>query len=398
MTRHRLPRWVVLAVALVSGASAFCAAQAQPTTPATLSTIAPEVPNPSLVPAPAPDSDVTGTPPLPQPPAPVVPPPPRPRLADYALILPLDSAAYIRAAEAVRDGFLAAAEAAGVKDRVRVLGHVEGQVAGAFAAAEEVNPRVYVGPLLRDDLRDLVKSERVPGTTLALNQLDDGTALPAQMYTLALAVESDARVLVRRMRADNVQAVAIIQGSSPLAQRLAAAFAAEWLLAGGNAPERYRFDPTTTGLGKLREELARSTATAALVAVDGPSAALARSFAPRIPAYASSLINIDHDPSALGDLEGVIFVDMPWLLSPDDASLARLPRKPYGNRVLDRLYAFGLDAFRVARALSAGVPEKLEFDGATGKVLLLTEGRAMVREGSLAQFRRGHVVPADVPR
>ena len=43
--------------------------------------------------------------------------------------------------------------------------------------------------------------------TLALNQLDEGAALPPQVYTLALAVESDARVLARRMRADNVQNV-----------------------------------------------------------------------------------------------------------------------------------------------------------------------------------------------
>lgn len=357
--------------------------------------LVPEVPNPSLAPS-TPDTPEPAAALLPPPPP--VPLPPRPRLADYALILPLDSASYIHAAEAVRDGFLAAAEAAGAKDGVRVFGHVEGKAIEAFAAAEEINPRIYVGPLLRDDLRDLVKSERIPGTTLALNQLDDGIALPAQMYSLALAVESDARVLVRRMRADNVQGVAIIQGSSPLAQRLASAFAAEWLLAGGNTPERYRFEPTTTSLGKLREELARSTANAALVAVDGPSAALARSFAPRIPAYASSLINIDHDPAALGDLEGVIFVDMPWLVAPEGATLARLPRKPYGNRVLDRLYAFGLDAFRVARALSTGVPHELDFDGATGKVLLLSQGRAMVREGTLAQFRRGHVVPADAPR
>ena len=49
-----------------------------------------------------------------------------------ALVLPLTSPDYARAAEAVRDGFLAAAEAAGAKGRVKVIPHGNDDVVAAF--------------------------------------------------------------------------------------------------------------------------------------------------------------------------------------------------------------------------------------------------------------------------
>ena len=230
--------------------------------------------------------------------------------------------------------------------------------------------------------------------TLALNQLDEGVPLPSQVYTLALAVESDARVLARRMRADNVQRAVVIGGDAPLMKRFANAFAGEWLLAGGGPPLGFPFDATADGLGVLRRELAKTAADGALIALDGPEAALARSFVPRLPAYASSLVNQALEPAAARDLEGVTFVDLPWIVTPNHPSLAKLPRRPRENLVLERLYALGLDAFAIARGFTDGVPEQLQLAGATGR-LTLAEGRHFLREGTLAVFRQGLVVPAD---
>ena len=380
-----------------AGASAFCAAQ-QPATSMPAGVV-PRVPNPSLVDPGAPrpvapsPTDIpidASKPPL----QPLPPKPPAVAIADIAIVLPLESADYARAAQAVRDGFLAAAGAAGMQRRVRVIGHGDGNVLGGFEGAKSLGVRVVVGPLVRDDLRALVASDQPLPLTLALNQLDDGASLPPQVYTLPLAVESDARVLARRMRADNVSSVAVIGGDGPLMKRFATAFAAEWRLAGGGIPQSFAFEPSVEGLGILRRELAKSSAQGALIALDGPAAALARSFAPRLPAYASSLVNQTLEAAALRDLEGVMFVDLPWIVTPDDPSLAKLPRRPMENIVLDRLYALGLDAFAVARTFVDGVPARLEIAGATGK-LTLAAGRHLMREGTLAVFRRGLVVPAD---
>jgi hypothetical protein len=313
---------------------------------------------------------------------------------DIALVLPLESPDYARAAQAVRDGFLAAARAAGQAKRVRVIAHGDGNVLGGFEGARSLGARIVVGPLVRDDVRAVVDSDAPLPLTLALNQLDDATPLPPQLYTLALSVESDARVLARRMRADNLSNVVILGGAAPLMKRFAGAFVAEWLLAGGARPNAFGFDPSPDGLASLRRELARAPAEAALIATDGALAPLARSFVPRLPAFASSLVNQDHDPAALRDLEGVVFVDVPWLVNPDHPALARLPRAAMGNAVLDRLYALGLDAFAVAGAFVDGVPARLAIDGATGR-LTLGDGRHIVREGTLAVFRQGVVVPLD---
>lgn len=320
-----------------------------------------------------------------------------PRLADIALVLPLDSPIYGAPAAAVRDGFIAAAEAGGFARRVRVIGHAAGNVLAALDAARELGVRVVVGPLLRDDLAALVQSEVPLPLMLALNQLDETTPIPPSVYSLSLSIESDARVLARRARNDNVGGVAVIGGDEPLMRRFAMAFAGEWLLSGGGATQTYPFDPSVEGLAALRRELAKSTADAALIALDGSAAALARSFAPRMRAYASSLVNQAYDPTTQGDLEGVVFVDLPWVIVPDDRSIAHLPRKAMPNLVLDRLYALGLDAFTVSRRFVNGVPARFDILGATGR-LTLGDNRHIVREGTLAIFRRGQVVPLDGAR
>ncbi len=38
-----------------------------------------------------------------------------------------------------------------------------------------------------------------------MNQLDDGTPLPLRVYTLALVIEADARVIARRLRRDKAR-------------------------------------------------------------------------------------------------------------------------------------------------------------------------------------------------
>lgn len=385
----------VLFSLLLATAAAFCAAQpAQSTAASSHATQPPEIPNPSLLRPASPDSvrapDLNA-------PAPATPPPVAPAArpapsVDIALVLPLASTDYARAAEAVRDGFLAAMDAAGAKERVKVIGHGDGGVLGAFETALSLGARVVVGPLVRDDLRALVSADIELPSTIALNQLDEGAPLPGSVYTLALAIESDARVLARKVREDGYSTIAIIGGTTPLMKRFASAFVGEWLLVGGGAPQSFSFDPTPDGLSKLRRDITRSTAEAALIAIDGPDAALARSFAPRLPAYASALISRETSGASLRDLEEVRLVDVPWLVTPTAPALVNLPRRDYGNPALDRLYALGLDAYRVAHGFLEGVPRRLEFEGATG-YLTLSDGHALSREGRLAVVRAGQIVP-----
>lgn len=369
--------------------AAFCGAQPPPTS-------GPDAPPPGLVApearpeggdAPAPETS-------PAEPAPAAGKPAGPPIA---LVLPLASPDYARAAEAVRDGFLAAADAAGARDRVRVYSHANDDVLAAIDAAREAGARVIVGPLVRDDLKALVASGRDLPVTIALNQLDDATPLPPRVYTFALAIESDARTIARRLRDDGAASVAVIGGDSPLMRRFANAFAAEWILAGGNVPLSFPFVATPDGLRVLRSDLAKVPLDAIVIAVDGPDAALVKTYAPRVATWASGQVNQRRDPATMRDLEDVRFVDVSWIVSPDAPAFAKLPRPDYASAALDRLYALGLDAFRVAEVFVVAPPDRLSFDGATGRVEL-SDARQIAREGSLATFRAGAIVPLDAPR
>jgi len=371
-----------LAGALALSLAAFCAAQA----PATSNFGPPPPGEPVVIPVP-PDA--------PPPSLPV--PAPRPPGLPIALVLPLTSPDYARAAEAVRDGFLAAAEAAGAKGRVRVIPHGNDDVVAAFDQAREGGARVVVGPLVRDDLRALIAADRELPVTIALNQLDEGTPLPPRVYTFALAIESDARTIAMRMHAENVQNVAIIGGETPLMRRFANAFTGEWILLGGNLPQSLALVATQDGLRALRRDLAKLNVDAILIAVDGPDASLVRTFAPRVTAWASGQVNQRAGPSAARDLEDVRFVDVSWIVAPESAAFARLPRPDYASAALDRLYALGLDAYRVAEAFVEAPPDRLVFDGATGRVEL-SDARQIAREGRLATFRSGAIVPLDGAR
>jgi uncharacterized protein len=323
--------------------------------------------------------------------APPAPTGPRPLIA---LVLPLEAPAYARAAEAVRAGFFAAAEIAGVSRQCLVIAHNEDGVIAAFQAAEQSGARVIVGPLVRDDVKTLAISGLPLRPTIMLNQLDEGTRLPPNAYSLALTIEGDARVLARRALADGVRAIDVVGGDAPLMRRMAISFTSEWTAGGGAPPGDYRFEASTEALTGLRKSLIKAFPDAVLLAVDGQQAALAKPFIGNIMVYTSGLL-VERPPDATArDLNDVRVVDIPWIVTPDAPELAQLPRREFGNQALERLYALGLDAFRVARAFTAEVPERLEFDGATGHISL-NDQRQFVREGRLAIYRDGHLLPLD---
>ena len=310
--------------------------------------------------------------------------------ASIVLVLPLASAAFGRAAEAVQAGFLAAAHAA--KANPLVIGHGDDDVLAGFAKAKIAGARVIVGPLVRDDMKTVADAGLELPPTIALNQLDEGTPLPGNMYALTLTIDNEARQLARRARDDGAMTVAVIASETPRQLRFASAFNAEWILAGGAAPVMIRFDPAPEGLKSLRRELAKTPFAAVLLAVDAADASLAKPYIGKIPSYTSSQVNERQPPEALRDLDDVRFIDMPWLVDSDAAAFVDLKRPDYPNATLDRLYALGIDAFRVARAFAEGRPERFEFEGATGHVAL-DATRQFVREGRLMQFQAGRIVP-----
>jgi len=308
------------------------------------------------------------------------------------LVLPLGSPTFGRAAEALRAGFMAAAATSDVKPVV--IPHGDGEVLDAFGKAKTAGARVIIGPLVRDDVKAVAAAALDFAPIIALNQLDEGTALPPSMYTLTLTLDSDARQLARRARDDGAVTVAVIASDTPLQKRFASAFNDEWIQIGGSAPAMFRFDRTPEALALLRRELAKTPFDAALLAVDGADAALAKSYVKSIRTYTGSQVNDRQPREILRDLDDVRFVEIPWLVEPDAPAYADLKHPAFPNTAFERLYALGIDAFRVAQAFADGPPDNLVVDGATGH-LSLDAARQFVREGKVMRFRAGQIVPAD---
>ena len=201
---------------------------------------------------------------------------------DIALVLPLETPAYARAADAVRAGFMAAADAAASGLRTKVYGHGEDGVLPAVEAAREAGAKVIVGPLVRDDVKVVATMATDLPYLIALNQLDEGIAATPRLYTFALSIESDARLLARRLASEVLKAggtpaptpasgVVVISADTPLLKRFAGAFAAEWTMAGGSAPGAYRFDAKPAAMTAMRREIMRKLPGAVLLALDGPA-------------------------------------------------------------------------------------------------------------------------------
>jgi len=314
-----------------------------------------------------------------------------------ALILPLESPTYGRAAAAVKAGFVAAAARAGASARVQVIGHGDDGVLPAFAAAVQSGVALAVGPLTRDDLKTVFAMSPLRPRMLALNQADETAPLPAGVYALTLAVEQDAALLMRVARAEGVNTIAVVGSDAPFQRRFSQAFVAAWRREGGTAPREYRFDANPEQLGALRRALATQPIDAILLAVDANDAALAKSFL-RGRVYASSQITDGLPAQMLYDLENVRYIEVPWLAEPDNPAFAGLPRADYDDPVLERLYALGIDAFALAQMLAEPTPpDRIELDGATGHLSLLPS-RTFAREGRVMAIHDGRVLPESPAR
>jgi outer membrane PBP1 activator LpoA protein len=297
--------------------------------------------------------------------------------AHLALLLPLDSAAFRRHAEAVRDGFLAAAKVQGAALPVRVYA-MEDEAREAVAIYQRAlasGARAVVGPLTRSGVTALAESALVIVPTLALNVPEARDALPA-LYVLSLHIEDEARQVAQLAWNEGRRSALLVTERSPLARRLYQAFVEEFTRLGGVLAAEFDYTSDPAGLARIRQAAGSGKADMAFLGLDLPQARLARPYLDPLAIYATSLVHPGAaGPLAAFDLAGVRFLDMPWMLQPEHPAVVLYPRPDYREAVeRNRFYALGIDAFRLAQALLAGRPE-LALDGVTGRLALEPDRR-----------------------
>jgi outer membrane PBP1 activator LpoA protein len=96
------------------------------------------------------------------------------------------------------------------------------------------------------------------------------------------------------------------------------------------------------------------------------------------------------DALANYDLDGVRFLDMPWLLQPDHPAVISYARPDAQRAGLDqeRFYALGIDAYRLVQELLRPFEIMEPLDGVTGTIAL-NNAHQFIRTLVPAQFSQG---------
>lgn len=313
------------------------------------------------------------------------------KMPHVALILPLKSPAFAKAAAAVQLGFQAAATTSPASLPVQVYPCTDeaSEISALYQLAVDAGAVAVAGPLTRNGVAALAASSELPVPTLALNMLD--MQRDDQLYFFGLPAETEARQLAQRASDSGLYAVSVIHTGSLITRRLAQAFTEEWLRLGGYVLTEiaYNGDPT------LIRELKPQFGGAVFFAAEPEKARRLRPFIDSmLPAFSTSQI-FSGNASALVnyDLSDVRFVDMPWMLQPDHPAVMVYPRAAMPLPPdQERLYALGIDAWRLLTLLhDHETARALPLDGVTGKITL--SGRQFQREAMPAIMRAGQGLP-----
>jgi hypothetical protein len=299
--------------------------------------------------------------------------------------------------------------------------------ADTLADATANGAEFIVGPLTREEVIAAADILTTRPTILALNFLPGDHVKPDKFYQFALSPEDDARAVARYIAASGRRRGVVLTPEGDWGTRVAAAFDEELRAAGGyvlgqasfggGARNANDFGPSImqvlrTDDSTLRAQRIQSTIGQKLeleprrrpdiqfiFAPSQPAAArllrpqLRFHLAGDIPTYTLGDAYEPH-PTANQEIDGVMFPDMPWMLSTEsrpaevrDAATAAFGDSPAKR---GRLFAFGYDAFRLAESLKRG--SQIDPQGLTGTLSLDPQGRVR-RELNWVRIKGGAPTP-----
>lgn len=342
-----------------------------------------------------------------------------------ALLLPLEGA-FALAGKSVRDGFMTAYFAESRRRptvQVYDTGENPDGALDAYRRAVADGADVVVGPLARDSVVALFERAEITVPLLALNR-GGSTPPPPGSVTFALAPEDEGIAAAERMLRRGWRRVIAVAGEDESAQRSLAAFRERIEQRDGEIVAQIKLPESAPDYAPLiRQALSAAGAESSTAPEDDADTtfstrvaadaiflavkpAQARLFAPQLrvagiynlPVVATSQIAAGGANARLDrELDGIEFTEIPWLISdlpgvPARAPLAESMASARGGGA--RLFAFGLDAFRLLghlEQLATDPNERLR--GATGELRLDGFGQVQ-RSPGWARYSNGHVQPA----
>lgn len=352
-----------------------------------------------------------------------------------ALMLPL-SGSLSNSGKAVREGFMAAYYQTLQRGyEVPTISIIDTDAAGsielAYGDAKSLEAELVIGPLDKKHVNKLAKLERLPLPTLALNYSDEEAVgdQPDELYQYGLSAEDEARLIAERAYYQGYRRVLALAPENLWGKRIYAAFEQHWVELGGDIAgqqfykQRQDYNPDIKSLLNVDDSQKRYSTIRRLMREPIEFEPRRRqdadwvfllalpkqgrqirpmfdfNFAGDLPVFSTSHIfsgktNYKKDV----DLNGIQFTDLPWLLENSDLKTEIERNQPRAKGGYARLYAMGVDAFRLYPRLKqlSALPHSKIF-GVTGDLSMDTEGK-IHRKMPFAVFKRGRPVAVNLDK
>jgi outer membrane PBP1 activator LpoA protein len=246
---------------------------------------------------------------------------------------------------------------------------------------------ILIGPLSRSAVTSVAQSGRVTKPTIALAQPDLAgeaeTPLPPLMLAAGLSIDEEARQVANWVEKEKAPGkIFAISTNVAWQKRAARAFQLRARQLGLQVETLELSTPSNAlsapGLAQLAKRVEQEKPALIFAALDaGQTVQLRSAVGNDLPLYGTSQINPftlnrGNPNDKLPELDGVRLIDIPWQLQADNVAVARYPRpattdgeRP--NPDLARLYALGIDAYRVAYGIAQQHPS-FDMDGVTGRL------------------------------
>jgi outer membrane PBP1 activator LpoA protein len=285
----------------------------------------------------------------------------------------------------------------------------------AYSAAVDSGADMVLGPLTKSDVASLQQIDALPIPVIALNQperqINQSIARPG-WTTFSLAPEDEARQIADEAFGDQCRNAIVMASPNDRGLRLLTAFEAQWAHHGGTLRGKLVIEQQTAANKAMGELLGSGSSDQRIQSIEqafdipvdargrgrsdfecifmlAPDPITARSWRPllvfhmtgEVPVYATSAINDGVINTRNRDLNGVVFLETPAMLTPS----------PAGR--LGRLRALGRDALVMAQHWQQALTtEDWIIKGQTGLLRRRADG-SVARALDLATFDGAEVRP-----
>ncbi len=277
---------------------------------------------------------------------------------NIALLLPPIKTKFGILGKAIKDGFIAAANANQGKLHISTHYVNSNNVSSIYKKVVKQGADFVVGPLLKITIESLIKNKahlEVP--VLALNHLDSQYKV-GNLYQFALSATDEAKA-VAQLTKQHHRAIALYPNTD-WGKGVFNAFSKEWQT--GQIVNEIPYFYYNNYVTSISRSLAKNKNIDMIFLVAHPNKAykivptLKRKFK-NVAIYSTSHIYRGKlTPKKDYKLNNIIFIDMPWILTKD---------LPFKIKRYKRLYAFGMDAYLLVDKF-----QQREWQGKTGHLFV----------------------------